>query len=359
MQKIQFYLVPNRITVTTDLVGDGYITEYKKVYQRKIKLYKGIDNTIEIEVRDAGQRRQNVINYDVVLKFYDASHRNMFTAVGDAITAKPGLLSVTITKELIEKVDPQMLSVAAYLRSNSEEKILYIDSQFDLFGHVELKDGFNDKWEDELEELTVFNWEFDRKQYVSEIGNFGRRINDDYSTAPIKRITVDFEGIYEGTIEAEATRDMSTANSVTWTRIFPTGSNTDWDASEETSVHYEGDWRFVRFKYSGFGPGYGAAFNITVTNGEYSLVSVIHRGQNYRVGDTIVIKGSRLGGDDGINDLTLRVDAINEYPFGSINSVTGISVVSGVAVSQDGYYRNVRGDDSVSSKAIDKIIIRN
>lgn len=357
MQKIQFYLVPNRITVTTDLVG--FNTEYRKVYQRKIKIYKGIDNTIEIEVKNSEQRRQDVMGYDVVVKFFDAERKNLFTTVGSAIPSKPGLMSVTIGQDIIAKIDPQMMTVAALLRNDNEEKILYADSQFEVLAQAELLNGYNDSVEP-METLTVFNWEYDSKQYVSEIAKFGARLNDDYSTEPNpenRTITVEFQGPYEGLIEAEATKDKSTAYGTNWTQIFTNETGTDWDANAYNTVTYSGDWRFIRFKHGGTGPGFGATFNVTATGSTYNLVSVINRGANYRVGDILVIKGSFLGGDDGVNDLTITVQEINVYPLGSINSVTGITW-SGTAVG-NGYYRNIRADNLVSSKSIDKIIIRN
>jgi hypothetical protein len=108
--------------------------------------------------------------------------------------------------------------------------------------------------------------------------------------------------------------------------------------------------------HGGPGPGYGAFFNITVADGVYELVSVINRGQNYRPGDTVTIKGSRLGGDDGVNDLNITIGAINEYPLGSINTT---SLTWNGTATGDGYYRNVQASITNSASSIDKIIIRN
>jgi hypothetical protein len=55
MQKIQSYLYPNSIIVTAYLAG--FSTEYKNVYQRNIKIYKGINNVIEFDIKNADQKR--------------------------------------------------------------------------------------------------------------------------------------------------------------------------------------------------------------------------------------------------------------------------------------------------------------
>ena len=347
MQKISFYLVPNRIKVTTDVAG--FNTELRQVYQRKIKIYKGIDNTIEFEVRNSDSRKDNVHGYELVVKFFDADRKNVFTITGSAISGKPGIMSAVVSQDLIATLDPQLLTLAAFLRNDTEERILYSDADFNLSLTAELLNGYNDV-DETVEELTVFSWQFDRKRFVSEIGNFGTRINDDYSTAPLRAMEVSFEGDYEDIIEVYATKDKSTDPNGRWIRLE------DWDVTTDPTKIYEGDYRFVRFMHGGPGPGFGAFFNITVDAGVYTLVSVIHRGQNYRPGDQIVIKGSRLGGDDGVNDLTITVGAINEYPLGSINS-TSLSW-SGTGTGS-GYYRNVQASETTSASSVDKIIIRN
>lgn len=350
MQKVQFYLVPNRITVTTDMAG--FTTEYRQVYQRTIKLHKGIDNTIQLEIKNSDQRRQDVVGNTVVVKFFDAERSNLFSVTGTAIIGKPGLMSVTITEADLEKLDAQMLTAAAYLVNDDVNHILYSDSQFDVLAHVEILNAYNAA-PDLVDELTVFNYEFDRKQFISEIANFGNRHNEDYATAPNRNMTVEMYGTYAGIIEVEATKDKSTAFGTTWTKID------DWDTRIATTkvISETEPWRYVRFKHGGGNPGSGATFNINIENGEYVLVSVIHRGQDYNISDILTIKGSYLGGDDGVNDLTININAVNEFPEGSINSVTGITW-SGVA-SNDGYFRNVKAFNLVSANPVDKIIVRN
>lgn len=353
MQKIQFYLATNRITVTTDLVNGGYNTEYRQVYQRKIKLYKGIDNTIELDIRNDQQRREDVIGKTADLSFFDVNQKLLFTAQGSAIPSKPGLMSVTIDKIVLEKLQPQSLRIAAKITQGVSENIIYADSQFGLMAEAEVYDGFNEKYSDVLEEITVFNYEYDRKEFISEIGNFGTTINDDYSSVPVRSLTAEFIGSYQGVITVEATKDKSTAIGTNWTKLE------DWDAAETSNKTYTGDWRFIRFRHGGKGPGYGAQFTVTKVGGEYTRVDVIVRGQYYQIGDEIRIKGSYLGGDDGVNDLVITVNGTNESPPGAINAAT--ITWSGLATTEPDsqYYRNIKTEQLNSTKPIDKIILRN
>lgn len=353
MQKVQFYLVPNRITVTTDLVG--FNTEYRQVYQRKIKLHKGIDNTLEFEVKNSDQRRENVVGWEVVVKFLDVDRRSLFTVSGTAIISKPGLMSVTVPKEVLAPLDPQLLLAVAYLTNGVEEKILYSDSQFDVLAHVEILNAYNDITES-VEELTVFNYERDKRAFTSEIGRFSWNLNNDIRPEADRTIQVSMKGGYEGIIDVEVTKDKSTSFGTNWVRLTP------WDVKAEPTKTYPSDpteidnWNFVRFIYGGSGKGFGATFTVTVTDGVYSNVAVTYRGQLYQVGDKIIIKGGRLGGDDGVNDVVVTINKVNDSPEGSIDS-TAITWTGTPAV-QTGYYRHVPSVNPEGAKAVDKIIIR-
>jgi hypothetical protein len=349
MQKIQFYLVPNRLTVTTDLVG--FTTEFRQVYQQQIKLYKGIDNTIEMEIKNSEQRKQDVAGYTAELQFFDSARHELFTATGTPVLSSKGLISVTIPAADIADIDPQQLQVAARLvKAGSPDSIIYADSQFGLLGTVLLQNGYNPVAAsgDIIEELTTFNYDIDAKEYVSEIGRFGTGVNSDQT------ITVEVTGAYDGIINVDATNQMSTAFGTRWTQLA------DWDSTAPGPISYSGDYRFIRFRYGGQTKGRGATFNVTVTNGVYTNVDIVYRGNDYQLGDQLYIKGSLLGGNDGANDLTINVVNINVYPPGSLDSVTGVTWSGTAPIMPDTeYYRNVLAANISSSKTIDKITIRN
>jgi len=54
MQKISSYLYSNRIQLMADVIvlDSAYPVEWKIVYQRPIKIYKGVDNVIELDVKE-------------------------------------------------------------------------------------------------------------------------------------------------------------------------------------------------------------------------------------------------------------------------------------------------------------------
>ena len=252
MQKVQFYLVPNRITVTTDLVG--FNTEYRQVYQRKIKLHKGIDNTLEFEVKNSDQRRETVIGWQVVVKFFDSERKELLQITGDAIEAKPGLMSVVVTAEDIANIEPQMLTAAAYLTNGVDaDRILYSDSQFDVLATVEILDGYNaaPRWS---EQLNVFNYEHDANSYFSEIGNFGPTTNQDIGLT--RTITVEvYPNIgFNGDVIVYATNDKSTSFGTNWKRLGTMSINALIHSPTSDTYSFSGEYKFIRFAFNKHNP---------------------------------------------------------------------------------------------------------
>lgn len=243
MQKVQLYLLPNRIKLVTDQVGS--YTEFKQVYQKKIKIYKGITNKIEFDVRNNEQRRIDSVNKELLIEFYDTEHRKLFQGKALPAAGKHGIFLLEVTDTETEMIDPQMLKASALLEHGDDSQMVFSDDQHGLLFEAELLDGYNDRGGEMeiVDVIKLFNYEYDRKSYVSEIGIFGNRINNDYSTRPAASITVDMQGSFNGVITVEATDVMSTAYGVKWTRL------PDWDLAQESQKVFSGEYRFVRFIY--------------------------------------------------------------------------------------------------------------
>ena len=64
-QLIPRYLVNNRIQIIAN--ESGFITEYKPVYQRQIKVYKNIDNKLQFRILNADQKPLSISGYTVNL----------------------------------------------------------------------------------------------------------------------------------------------------------------------------------------------------------------------------------------------------------------------------------------------------
>ena len=138
MQKISSYLYPNRIQLLADLAG--FTVEYTNVYQRHIKIYAGIDNTIEFDIKNADQKR---IDLTTLSQF----EMNVMDASGNALISSPytivptnvqGIAKVTILRYDLDSLNPQYLRYSVSCIKDEQPTLLYADTRFGAVGTLEL-----------------------------------------------------------------------------------------------------------------------------------------------------------------------------------------------------------------------------
>ena len=137
MQKISSYLYSNRISVVADLAS--YSVEWKPVYQRNIKIFKGMKNTIEFDVRNADQKRININSYDLKCLIMDNNSQEVLTLDVDPVPNTTGLATMTVYAQDIAYLNPQFLKYTLYFIDGDENKTpLYADTQVGVSGVIEL-----------------------------------------------------------------------------------------------------------------------------------------------------------------------------------------------------------------------------
>ena len=244
MQTIQYYLLKNRLTVVSN--DTGFITEYRKVYQQRLKLYKGIDNPIQIEVKNADQKRVDIRGYSPIVKIFDVNQRLLFTKSGTINMSTPSIYTVTFSESDLNMILPQTVTMATYLSSTQP---LYSGTQYDIGVDVEILDGFNDlnsQITGKGQELTVFNIDYGTAAYYSEIVPFSSDINyeitdDSAKVTPVTYIT----GTYSGIIVIEGTNTQSTAIGDIWTTIRQDAVG----ANQTINIDLTGNYLYIRFKF--------------------------------------------------------------------------------------------------------------
>jgi hypothetical protein len=206
MQKISSYLYPNRIELLADLAG--FTTEYTNVYQRNVKIYNGIDNTIEFDIKNADQKRIDLsILTDIQMNVMDASG-NALPNSPYTITPIPsmkGLATVVIPKEDLVDLTEQFLGYSVSALKDGSDLMLYADSRFGAVGKIELVGSA----------MPVTKADRIYKTFAAEIDLQGLPISHSssiptqfYEAVPTTSLTIDinFTG-FKGSIWIEATTD--------------------------------------------------------------------------------------------------------------------------------------------------------
>jgi hypothetical protein len=140
MHKISSYLYSNRISVVADLAT--FPVEWTPVYQRNIKIYKGVKNTVEFDIRNADQKRVNINNYNLKCLIMDVNNQEILTVDVDPVPNTVGLANMIVYAEDLELLTPQFLKYTLYILGENDHKTaFYSDTQFAVGGTIELLGG--------------------------------------------------------------------------------------------------------------------------------------------------------------------------------------------------------------------------
>ena len=246
MQLIPRYLVNNRITIIANEAG--FVTEYRPVYSRQIKVYRGIDNVLEFRVLNADQKPIDVSSYTAKFQAFDENKNLIIEHDGSLVTlddsaASRGLFTVTITDNDLLNVKQQYLSYNLYLvDANGNPVITYSTSHFDGCGTMYVdtcqfpgpRPSYNISTFTEVTEDTPY-WTSETLDAQPGING-----NEALHTAVI------YTSGYIGNVVVQATLDNAITGGTDWADVETvsfTGSET-----EPTPVNFNGVYSHLRFK---------------------------------------------------------------------------------------------------------------
>jgi hypothetical protein len=111
------------------------------VYQRKFKIYKGLDNVLELDIKNADQKRIDVSDKTIKCIIMDENNAEVYTA-NIVHSATPGLATFMIPANALQKLTAQFLHYTLYILNNDGTKSpIYGDTQFGVSGTFDLLDN--------------------------------------------------------------------------------------------------------------------------------------------------------------------------------------------------------------------------
>jgi len=251
MQKISSYLYPNRIELCFDLTADT--KEYRTVYQRRFKIYKGFKNDLLLDIKNSDQKRINVSDKTVKFTVLDQNNQELYTATATHSNT-PGLATVTIPATALSQIRPQFLKYSVYIQNNDMTRSpIYGDTQFGLEGTIELLEQGLYVPTPELF-IDTFKYLIDDsvmpfiKRYTSEAA-LVNPLND-LQTNP--SIGVDFYFLnFEGTVTVQLTTDSVIQTETLWKTVetFNVSSTTSTLTKSYTDPLYTKESVWLRVQY--------------------------------------------------------------------------------------------------------------
>ena len=243
MQLTPRYLVDNKTTI---IVNDaGFITEYRPVYQRHIKIYKGIDNVLQFKVLNHDQKPVDITAKTPKFVVFDQNKTMVIerdaTVTDDGSTTTRGNCKVTVTENDLLNLPHQFLSYNIYLvDSNNEKTLTYTDTHFGNDGVLHLDDQ---AFPGPAKTAEVGTFTEDNDVWFSEAIDAQPAINGNEALHTASYYT----SSYAGDIIAQGTLENTVTSSTNWFDITTTtvGAN-----DTLTYVNFNGVFSYLRFKSS-------------------------------------------------------------------------------------------------------------
>jgi hypothetical protein len=144
MQLTPRYLVKNSINLIANHAGLG--VEYRPVFQRNIRITRGIDNVIQFRLLNADQKPVVIAGQPVFVAF-DETGRLIFERPCDILddgstTRTLGVFTVTITDDDLLSVQQQYLKYNVYLLDSAgQRQITYANTDFASSGIIYVDAG--------------------------------------------------------------------------------------------------------------------------------------------------------------------------------------------------------------------------
>lgn len=149
MQLNSVYLYPNKVDVFTNL-GEWTSGRYRKVYQRNFKVYRGVDNRLDLQVRNADEKAKDITGNSLVFTLLERGTQKIILQrdcqiVAEAqpdSTIKRSKGYVVITEADLVLIEKGFYNYTLHLRSNDSSNVktpLYCDSQFGVIGTLEVE----------------------------------------------------------------------------------------------------------------------------------------------------------------------------------------------------------------------------
>lgn len=214
--KLPVYLYPNRVEVVVDLDNNNRI--YQVMYQRNIKVQKGIKNTIQLQFKNSDQKLLNVSSSTFMFVLFDTiDQRNLIEKpvtildIGSTATtyASKGLGEIVLTESELELCESTFYKIGLkVLESDGSFGPTYANTYYDVAGTLEVR---HDLYPTLLpsQEVTKFlyyyNADIGAQQYEYYSGNLNSfpQFKSNMALHTVAVYMTDYIGtvIIEGTLE--------------------------------------------------------------------------------------------------------------------------------------------------------------
>jgi len=250
MQTVSRYLLNNVVIVYTS----GYHGRNSTVYDRRIKLYKGVSNPLSFTFKNEDQKAQDITAKTYEFSLIDSETKQSvvtrnLTILDDGSTiTKKGTASVTVTEGDLLTLDAKFYNYAIReVAADNTRTVTFADSFYNAAGTIEVLDG---AYPDFLDSTEVNNFTSTTGPLDNTSGAIDANpgINNNVALHTIAVYTKSFSG----SLRIQGTM-VSTPADTDYFNITATGESSPIAFSSSTAVSYynfTGVYENVRFSWS-------------------------------------------------------------------------------------------------------------
>jgi hypothetical protein len=354
------YLYLNNIDVYTLLLDSWLPERYNKVYNRNLKIFRGVDNRIDIQVRNSDQKATNIVGSVVVFNLIsrdcedlilkkDCNSMDLTTGKVTVILTDAELLNLnngqynySIVKEVRNAIDSATYTV-------SSKMPLYMDSQYGAVGVLDVTGDIYGTPNPSLV-IDTFNYTNPFTQGDETLPWFESAIinaRPEVNTGNALHTFQFYSTQYRGTVKIQASMDLQGGSPRENSWVELESFTTEGDRFYKNIV---GKYNWFRIKHIPLYSTAFASFTIAQTTLFSYNVSINNPGKGYGVGNIFEYTGSTLGGETTSNNLTITVTEVDQD-----GAITGITWEGR---SYNGVKTFVLDTEKNTAGTIDKILYR-
>jgi hypothetical protein len=224
MQNLPVYLCPNKLDITLDL--DATVRGVNQVmYQRDLKIQKGIKNQVRIQFKNSDQKKVQIYNTQTfVFSLFDAVNRRLLlekelTVLDNATTSTKGTALLTLTESDTLDLDRSSYQYSVKLQDTDGTYLpAYANTYYGMAGTLHLSNDIYPVLQDSVQ-VTTFTKTYndDIQLYEQKSGNI--YASPEYNGNTALHTAAVYLTNYKGTVYIQGTLDNSPDSSGNYSTI--------------------------------------------------------------------------------------------------------------------------------------------
>jgi hypothetical protein len=247
MQLTPRYLINDRIIVLTS--ETGFVLEYRPVYSRTLKVYRGIDNRLQFRLMNADQKPVTILGTPIFVAFDENQNlvlEKYCTVADDGSTKETrGMFDVLITEDDLLPIKQQYLNYNIYIEEDvNTRRLTYANRNFDSSGIIYI-DGRSFPGPKSSLHVTNF-YPYNNKWYAGNLGENSIYLYPDVNNSNFLHTVAVYTSGYQGTVKLQATLETTVTGSNSWAtleEILFTGNET-----EPTVINFYGTYQYLQIE---------------------------------------------------------------------------------------------------------------